>query len=121
MDMSFTRQFLAALTSSLIAACAVGPNFKKPAAPNVGEYTQNPPAATVATANLSGGEAQHFVAGADMSAEWWTLFHSEALTGLTELSLANNHDFKAAQAALAAARENVLAQRGAYYPSVAAS
>jgi NodT family efflux transporter outer membrane factor (OMF) lipoprotein len=37
-----------------------------------------------------------------------------------EQSLANNHDLKAAQAALTVARENVLAQRGAYYPSVTA-
>ena len=57
----------------------------------------------------------------DISADWWTLFHSEALNNLIEESLANNHDLKAAQAALSVARENVLAQRGAYYPSVAAN
>jgi NodT family efflux transporter outer membrane factor (OMF) lipoprotein len=39
---------------------------------------------------------------------------------LIELSLTNNPDLKAAQAALAVARENVLAQRGAYFPSVTA-
>jgi NodT family efflux transporter outer membrane factor (OMF) lipoprotein len=40
---------------------------------------------------------------------------------LIEQSLTNNPDLKAAQAALTAARENLLAQRGIYYPSVAAS
>jgi NodT family efflux transporter outer membrane factor (OMF) lipoprotein len=113
-------RLLAALASSLICACAVGPNFKKPAAPEVGGYTQSPVAATVTAANVDGGEAQRFAPGADISADWWTLFHSKPLTDLIELSLAGNHDLKAAQAALSAARENVLAQRGAYYPSVAA-
>ena len=47
------------------------------------------------------------------------MFHSKPLNELIELSLTNNPDLKAAQAALSVARENVLAQRGAYFPSVA--
>ena len=108
----------AALT--LIAACAVGPNFKKPAPPELSDYTSHPLTDTVATPEASGGAAQHFAAGADLSADWWTLFHSEALSALIEQSLKNNPDLKAARAALSVARENVLAQRGAFYPSVAA-
>jgi NodT family efflux transporter outer membrane factor (OMF) lipoprotein len=49
------------------------------------------------------------------------LFHSGPLDELIEHSLTNNSDLKAAQAALSVAMESVLAQRGAYYPSVAAS
>ena len=49
------------------------------------------------------------------------MFHSQPLNGLIEQSLTNNHDLKAAQAALSVARENVLAQRGVYYPNVSAS
>jgi NodT family efflux transporter outer membrane factor (OMF) lipoprotein len=48
------------------------------------------------------------------------LFHSPPLNELIELALTNNPDLKAAQAALSVARENVLAQRGVYFPSVAA-
>ena len=70
--------------------------------------------------NVAGGEAQRFAKGSDISADWWTLFHSQPLNELIDHSLANNHDLKAAQAALSVARENVLAQRGAYYPSVTA-
>jgi NodT family efflux transporter outer membrane factor (OMF) lipoprotein len=110
--------FVAAATLLASAGCAVGPNFKKPAAPEGAAYTENPPAATVATANVSGGDAQRFANGGDISADWWTLFHSAPLNELIENSLTNNHDLKAAQAALRVARENVLAQRGAYYPSV---
>jgi NodT family efflux transporter outer membrane factor (OMF) lipoprotein len=112
---------LAALASLLHAGCAVGPNFKSPAAPDVTDYTVSPLRTTVATANVTGGEAQNFAQGGDLAAQWWTLFHSEALNELIEHSLANNHDLKAAQAALSVARENVLAQRGAYYPSVSGS
>ena len=67
---------------------------------------------------MPGGEAQQFVEGRDIPAEWWTLFHSKPLNDLIERSLKVNPDIKAAQAALLVARENVLAQRGAYYPSV---
>jgi NodT family efflux transporter outer membrane factor (OMF) lipoprotein len=104
-----------------LAGCAVGPNFKRPAAPDVSQYTPSPLSTTAATPNVTGGEAQHFASGSDIAADWWTLFHSKPLNELIEQSLANNHDLKAAQAALSAARENVKAQRGLYYPSVTGS
>ena len=111
---------VAALGSLFLAACAVGPDFKKPAAPDVSGYTSGPLATTVSTAGVSGGETQRFVQGGDISADWWTMFHSAPLNELIEHSLTNNPDLKAAQAALSAAREEVLAQRGVYYPSVSA-
>ncbi len=104
----------------LIAGCAVGPNFEKPAAPDVSDYTASPLSATAATANVAGGEAQRFAKGGDISADWWNLFHSKPLNDLIDESLTNNHDLKAAQAALTVAGENVQAQRGAYYPHVTA-
>jgi NodT family efflux transporter outer membrane factor (OMF) lipoprotein len=124
--MTPTRQsrappIIAALILLLAGGCAVGPDFKRPTAPDVSEYTAAPISGTVAADNVSGGEAQRFAAGGDIAADWWTLFHSKPLNDLIELSIANNHDLKAAQAALSAARENVLAQRGIYFPSVAAN
>jgi len=113
--------FLAATALLLIAGCAVGPNFKKPAAPAVSDYVARPLATTVTTTNVAGGEAQRFAEGVDISGDWWTLFHSRPLNDLIDLSLTNNHDLKAAQAALSVARENFLAQRGVYYPNAAAS
>ncbi len=112
---------VAALALTLAAAgCAVGPDFKRPAPPAVEDYTAAPPAPTVATPGVLGGQAQRFTTGADISADWWTLFHSQQLNELIEDSLAKNPDLKAAQAALASAHEDVLAQRGVYYPSVSA-
>jgi NodT family efflux transporter outer membrane factor (OMF) lipoprotein len=115
------RFFIAAVVCVLTAGCAVGPNFKKPAAPAVSDYTDHPLATTVTTTNVAGGEAQRFAKGSDIAGDWWTLFHSQPLNDLIELSLTNNPDLKAAQAALSVARENVLAQRGVYYPNVAAN
>jgi NodT family efflux transporter outer membrane factor (OMF) lipoprotein len=112
---------IAVLACSLMAGCAVGPDFKRPAAPDVSGYTDHPLSAATGSANVVGGDAQHFAKGGEIPADWWTLFHSRPLNALIEQSLANNHDLKAAQAALSVARENVLAGRGAMYPSVSAS
>jgi NodT family efflux transporter outer membrane factor (OMF) lipoprotein len=105
----------------LSAGCAVGPNFRRPAPPDVAAFTSPPVLATAAVPGIAGGDAQRFAQGTDISGEWWTLFHSAPLTELIERSLKNNPDLKAARAALSVTRENVLAQRGVYYPSVAAS
>ena len=109
-----------AVAALLMAGCAVGPDFKKPAAPAVSSYTATPLSTTEATPGVAGGEAQRFVTGGDVSRDWWTLFHSQALNALIDESLKNNADLKAAQAALSVAHENVLAQRGAYYPNLSA-
>ncbi len=103
------------------SACVVGPRFKRPAAPDAGGYTRAQITTTTATPNVAGGEAQYLTAGGDIPGDWWTLFHSKPLNDLIERALKANPDLKAAQAALLVARENVLAQRGAYYPSVSGS
>jgi NodT family efflux transporter outer membrane factor (OMF) lipoprotein len=111
----------AASLALLLVGCTVGPNFKRPAAPDVPRYTAAPlPPATVATPGVVGGEAQRFVSGADIPADWWTLFHSPPLDALIRQALANNPNLKAAQAALLAAHETTRAQHGAYLPSVSA-
>jgi NodT family efflux transporter outer membrane factor (OMF) lipoprotein len=106
---------------SFLAGCAVGPNFKRPAAPPVNSYTARPLETTSSTPNIAGGEAQRFVEGLEIPGKWWALFHSKPLNDLIERSLTNNPDLKAAQAALVVARENMRAQRGAFYPSVSGS
>ncbi|MGH8217504.1 MAG: efflux transporter outer membrane subunit, partial [Steroidobacteraceae bacterium] len=103
-----------------LAGCAAGPKFAPPPPPKVSRYVAQPLPATAATAGVAGGAAQHFTTGADISGDWWTLFHSAPLDALIDAALAHNHDLKAAQAALQVAHEDVLAQRGAYFPGVSA-
>jgi NodT family efflux transporter outer membrane factor (OMF) lipoprotein len=103
-----------------VAGCAAGPDFKRPAAPPATAYAGPQSGATVATPGVAAGEAQTVEPGQDLAGDWWTLFHSRELNALVEQALANNHDLKAAQAALQQARETALAQRGAFYPQVSA-
>jgi len=114
-----------ALTLSAVmlftSGCIVGPKYKAPAPPQVTGYTPAPIATTSAAPNIGGGEAQKFISGQDIPGEWWTVFHSKPLDDLIERALKANPDIKAAQAALLVARENVLAQRGAYFPNLSAS
>ena len=109
------------LALAMVSGCAVGPNFRTPRPPDVSQYAARPAATTAGSANIAGGAVQHFAAGADIPSDWWVLFHSKALDALIEQSLAHNPNLQSAQAALTQAREEVLAQRGSYYPSAAAS
>lgn len=108
------------LTALALAACAAGPNFKPPPPPKTDGYTGHSPSATVATPDVAGGAVQRFQRGADIPGDWWKLFHSKALDALVGEALENNHGLKAAQAALQVAHEDVLAQRGSFFPAVSA-
>ena len=104
----------------LAAGCAAGPNFEPPATPAAAGYAAQPFAATAATPGDSAGAAQRLQAGAGVPADWWRLFHSRSLDALIAAALRNNPDLQGAQAALRVAHEDVLAQRGAYFPAVSA-
>ncbi|MGH8289656.1 MAG: efflux transporter outer membrane subunit [Steroidobacteraceae bacterium] len=114
-------RYLAAVVVLSTAGCAVGPNFKSPPPPQVSGYTTEAPTPTVATPGDAAGAAQRFRKGANIPADWWRLFHSQSLDALIAAALDNNPDLKAAQAALRVANENMLAQRGAFFPAVSAS
>src|SRR5205814_652113 len=109
------------LTALLLSGCAVGPDFKKPAAPTVSDYTLEPLATTDSTPGLTGGGAQRFAKGGDIAGDWWTLYRSPALDSLIAQALKNNFDLKAAEAALKAAHETALAGRGPFYPQLSLS
>ena len=112
------RAFISAATG-VLAACAVGPNFKAPEAPrNAGFLPAGQLPAETQAAPLPGGEAQRFVDGMDIPGQWWTLFQSAQLNALIGRALANSPTLQAAQAALRQANETAAAQRGGYYPSV---
>lgn len=104
--------------SCVLGGCAVGPDFQAPAAPTTARYTADPVPSSTAGAELPGAVAQRFVEARDIPGEWWALFRSDALNALIGEALAANPDVKAAEAALRGAGENVLAQQGAFFPSV---
>ncbi|MDE2621879.1 MAG: efflux transporter outer membrane subunit [Betaproteobacteria bacterium] len=97
----------------LLAGCSpVGPDFVRPAAPGVQQYTEGKQPQETASAPTRDGAAQVFQAGADIPAQWWQLFHSSKLNALIDNALHNSPTIAAAQGALENAREYAAAERG---------
>jgi len=111
------RGFAVAATAVFLAACAVGPDYRTPDAPAVGLYTETPQPEQTEAAPVRGGERSGS-SGAEISAEWWTLFGSSELDELMRAALAGHPTLAAAQAALRQAEENLNAQYAVLYPSV---
>jgi NodT family efflux transporter outer membrane factor (OMF) lipoprotein len=107
---------LGALAS--LSACAVGPNFKRPAAPTAGGYGSAPAQGETVSADSTAGGAQRFVAAMDIPGQWWTLFQSPKLDHMVEQALKANPDVGAAQAALRQAHELYLAQWTEFFPTI---
>jgi NodT family efflux transporter outer membrane factor (OMF) lipoprotein len=115
------RTALIVAVAALASSCAVGPNFHKPEAPANAGYSPAPLPETSSSAEIHGGEVQHYIAGRDIPFQWWQLFQCLALNSLIERAFKANPTIAAAQAALAQARELVYAQQGFYFPSVGAT
>jgi NodT family efflux transporter outer membrane factor (OMF) lipoprotein len=106
----------------LAAACSpVGPDFDRPSAPEISRYTAAPLPDKIQPVAAVGGTAQSFAVTRAVTADWWALFHSDALSGLVETALSANPSLAAGQAALRKAQETVSAGRGNLLPSVTGS
>ncbi|MGO9356833.1 MAG: efflux transporter outer membrane subunit [Xanthobacteraceae bacterium] len=119
--MRFIFAVMVVFCSAGLSACAVGPDFRRPDAPEGADYTPEKLASRTASADLRAGTAQRFETGRDIPAEWWKVFHSKELDGLIARALQANPGLEAAQAALRQARENLYAQQGHLLPSVDAN
>jgi NodT family efflux transporter outer membrane factor (OMF) lipoprotein len=111
--------FAAAMTLA-IGGCAVGTAFRPPMAPGVASYVDPamPLPGETASAPVAGGEAQRFVPGQEIPAQWWALFRSEALDRWVRQALADSPTLTAAQATLRQAQEIRVARAGGLLPSV---
>ncbi|HWZ61461.1 MAG TPA: efflux transporter outer membrane subunit [Steroidobacteraceae bacterium] len=103
--------------TALIAGCAVGPDYKRPKAPDVTHYTHAADPASTVTAH---GTAQQFTSGASVAADWWRLFGSERLDLVVGAALAANPGLEAAQASLRQSEDNLRSGYGIFYPQAAA-
>ena len=72
---------------ALVSGCTVGPDFRRPPAPALTSYGRPSLAATTASSDVAGGEAQRFVPDQELSSQWWTLFQSPPLNALIERAL----------------------------------
>jgi len=116
----FKRHLLALGVTLALGACAVGPDYHRPAPPAAQGYMKEGTPSATASAPGADGHAQNFNTEGDIPGQWWTLFHSEPLNGLIDDALKHNPDAAAAQQALRQAMEDVRAQRGQYFPQVSA-
>jgi NodT family efflux transporter outer membrane factor (OMF) lipoprotein len=105
---------------TIAGGCAVGPRYHKPEAPANAGYAPTPLPDASSSAPIHGGDVQHFISGRDLPFEWWQLFQSPALNALVAQAFKANPTVTTAQAALAQAQELVRAQRGFFFPTVAA-
>lgn len=104
---------LSLLASAALAACAVSPDYQRPATSDAHVYGDD------SLSNLQGaGGEQTLVAGRNPDAQWWKAFHSEALDATMQQAFAGNRSLAAAQASLMQARETVTASTGSLYPQV---
>jgi NodT family efflux transporter outer membrane factor (OMF) lipoprotein len=115
-----TRNKVLQLTSIAAAgllscACAVGPDYQRPALPTGDAY----PATAIAANGSAQSQALH--SGMDIPAQWWEVFHSREVSDLVTEALQQSPTLEAARAALLSARELRIVQAGAYYPTVNAN
>ncbi len=109
---------VAAMLAVGLSACAVGPDFKRPAPPSAPGYGTAPSQGSTASAEGAGGGAQRFVSGLDIPGEWWRLFQSAELNRLVEQALEANPSVDQAQAALRQAQALYRAQRTSFFPTL---
>jgi outer membrane protein TolC len=114
----YAKPVAASVLALALAGCAVGPDFKDPAAPDTPGYTKALLPSQVGSADAGG--AQTLAMDRDIPAQWWTLFHSPTLNELVEAALKQNPNIDAARAALRQAHELSDAQRGSFFPTVSA-
>jgi NodT family efflux transporter outer membrane factor (OMF) lipoprotein len=106
--------FLLALSTGLVAACAVGPNYRTPKLPTPGGYAETGGAASPVSL-AGGGAATAAPAPVDLTA-WWHALKDPELDALVERAVSANPDAIIALDRLQAARTFEAAIIGAVLP-----
>ncbi|MDR3492415.1 MAG: efflux transporter outer membrane subunit [Gammaproteobacteria bacterium] len=120
MHLSTNKSSLLILVLALsLGACAVGPDFTRPASPTVQDYLKTKMPKTIVAGHNE--TKQHLSVGKTVSNEWWELFHSRQLDDVVTLALDNNQTLAASVATLAAAQDAIRIASGALFPQVDAN
>lgn len=102
-----------------ILGCAAGPDFKRPAAPNVSNYTPTPLKTNLASVDTELGESQTITEGKQLKKYWWQTLGSKKLNKLINEALKYNPSLQAAEATLRQAKEIYAARAGStLYPQL---
>lgn len=99
--------------AAALAACTVGPDFQRPAAPQTDGYV-----APKTTADSNPADRQELLLGTSPATQWWHFFQSDALDRIVERALASNRRLTAEQWTLEQRQELVSARAGRRWPQV---
>ncbi len=104
------RAAFSLLSTLLVSACTVGPDFQTPPPPAVTTYS--------AKGDAGPPNDQRVALGQRIEGDWWAGFKSPALDGVIKQALSGNQDVEAARQRMAEAEEQVNAAEGALLPQV---
>ncbi|CAN0624691.1 outer membrane protein, multidrug efflux system [Burkholderia multivorans] len=117
----FTRIAKLALASgllvSLLAACAVGPDYKRPDVATPAAFKEAP---VLAAGEQAGTWKTAEPSDVAHRGEWWKVFGDPALDALEAQALAANQNLKAAAARVEEARAATRAARSQWFPQIGA-
>ena len=99
------RGLLVALLPALLAACTLGPDYKRPEVPLPSVYRGLDPTAPGDPGSLS-----------DLA--WWTIFQDETLQALIRTALEQNYDLRVAAARIQDAQAQFVATRSFQFPTI---
>lgn len=111
---SAKRALALGLLTTALSACAVGPNFNSPDAPDANRYT---PENLTSIDNGAGGKLGLSVEK-EIPRQWWEVFHNKNLNRLIEEAIAHNQSLQAAEASIRVAYFNAEAQKGFFLPQI---
>ena len=97
------RRALAVVSLAALAACTVGPNYRRPDIPVPPAFSELGAGAPASQADLS---------------RWWLQFHDPVLQSLIERALANNLDLEAAASRIRQARFEERVAKAEQWPTV---
>src|SRR5881398_2048546 len=97
------RRLWVALAVPLLAACAVGPRYRRPA---------------VATPETTRGEHGPADPASLADSPWWAVFRDRALVTLVDEAIRDSHDLRAAAARVEQAHNQIAVARADMFPQV---
>src|ERR1700722_8871163 len=112
------RRFAVVLPALFLSACAVGPNYNRPAAIVAPTYKEAPPEA-FKEAQAAGLQPAN-PSDAFQKGKWWEIYKDPALNTLEEQVNINNQNVLAAEANYREAKAAVRVARAGLFPTVTA-
>src|SRR5215472_18776406 len=98
----FKRGAIPFIALAVLAGCAVGPDYKRPAVNSPAQFRFTENQNTNSLANLP----------------WWEVFRDPVLQDLIRITLTNNYDLKQAAARVEQARYQIAVANSSFFPQI---